>query len=240
MNRIAGSYGAGEEIDLSCRIMPAHPGLAGIGGGVKFKITKGSGRITNEAPGMGTATYTAPNKAGEVSITALSGQEQKTLATAGLKVVIPTSLKFVKNSNIHHQQGHAGCGFRGNVFLQPPGVSYQRLQIREGEFKGKATGCFAADNGVVHEASPQPLPIILGNKMDGMDTIHSGPINPPYSPGRFEWHIPWQYRVIGEMEWTTFEYATHIEEIVTTGRVSISKFNEGPFFANVDDPTQDY
>ena len=76
--------------------------------------------------------------------------------------------------------------------------------------------------------------------MNGIDTIYSGIQGLPYSQGKFEWYIPWQYRVAGTAAWTTFEHATHIQEINALGTVTIGKFNAGPFSANVNDPTQAY
>ena len=49
----------------------------------------------------------------------------------------PTSLKFVRSSNVFHTNGAADAGFQGHVFLQPSGVSYQRLEVQEGEVSGK-------------------------------------------------------------------------------------------------------
>jgi len=102
-NRVAGSYGIGEVINLSCVVSPAAPGLAGIPGGVVFKVTKGSGRISAAAPLAGTATFTAAVKAESVAISAYGANDpNKVLATAGLKIIAPTGLKFVKSSHVRH------------------------------------------------------------------------------------------------------------------------------------------
>ena len=104
---------------------------------MKYKITKGSGTISAANPGLGTATFRAANKAEAVTISAVSGVGDKPLATQSLNVVVPTSLKFSKASNVHHNSGSADCGFQGEIRLQPPGVSYENLEVREGSFKGK-------------------------------------------------------------------------------------------------------
>jgi len=137
-------------------------------------------------------------------------------------------------------QGSADCGFQGNVYLQPPGVSYQALEIREGEFKGKGSGYYQSQNDLNHAATAPPRTIINGNQLDNVDTIYSGIQGTPYTVGRFDWHIPWQYRLAGANDWTTFEYANHVQEITALGAVSIGKFNAGPFTRKVSDVTQPF
>ncbi len=235
-NRVAGSFGIGEVINLSCVVKPAVPGLPGIPGGIIYKVTKGSGIISAAAPLAATAQFTAAGKAEDVAISAYGANDpNKVLATAGFRVLVPNGLKFVQTGAIIHTQGAADCGFTGAIYLQPAGVSYQALQVREGEFKGKGTGYYKSQDNMLHPASNAALSIVSGNRVQGMDTIYSGIQQPPYSAGKFEWHIPWQYR-LGNGDWVTFEYANHVEEITALGAVSIGKFNAGPFTKKVSDP----
>ncbi len=238
-NRVAGSYGIGEVVAVSCTVTGGGT-IAGLGG-VSYKITQGSGALAGAAPAAGTVTFTAAGKVETVKISAF-GQNapNQELAVAGLNIVAPTSLKFVKNSNVFHTHGQADAGFRGNIFLQPPGVSYQNLEVREGEFKGVGSGYYAAQNNMVHPATAAAVAIVNGNQVNGMDTIYSGNQGPPWSAGKFEWNIPWQYRIVGTNDWTTFAYANHVQEINALGAVSIGKFNAGPFTTKPSDPDQAY
>jgi len=124
--------------------------------------------------------------------------------------------------------------------LQAPGVSYQRLEVQEGEFSGKGQGYYANLNNLVHPAWSAPLPIFNGNQMNGIDTIYSGLQGQPWSAGKFEWNIPWQWRIVGTANWTTFAYANHVQEINALGAVSIGKFNAGLFATTPSDPNQAY
>src|SRR5437868_4189719 len=117
-NRVKGSYGIGEVVQLSCTVSPPVPGLAGIPGGVVYKVTKGSGTIAAAAPLAGTATFTAALKAEDVTISAYAGNDRsKVLATAGLKIVAPSVVKFVQTGNVRHTHGQADEGVYGHVYV---------------------------------------------------------------------------------------------------------------------------
>lgn len=238
-NRVAGSYGIGEVVNVSCTVTGGGT-IAGLGG-VIYRIKQGSGALSAAAPAAGTVTFTASGKAETVKISAF-GQNapNQELAVASLIIIAPTSLKFVKNSNVRHTHGEADAGFCGNIFLQPAGVSYQNLEVREGEFKGSGTGYYASQNNMLHPASEAATAIVNGNQVSVLDEIYSGIQDPPWSAGRFEWNIPWQYRIVGTADWTTFAYANHVQEINALGAVSIGKFNAGPFTTKPSDPNQDF
>jgi len=238
-NRVAGSYGIGEVVNVSCTVTGGGT-IAGLGG-VIYRIKQGSGALSAAAPAAGTVTFTASGKAETVKISAF-GQNapNQELAVANLIIIAPTSLKFVKNSNVFHTHGEADAGFRGDVFLQPPGVSYENLRVREGEFKSVGTGYYAAQNNLVHPASDAAVPIVNGNRVSLPDTIDSGNQGQPWSAGKFEWNIPWQYQIDGTADWTTFAYTNHVQEINALGAVSIGKFNAGPFTTKPSDPNQDF
>lgn len=239
-NRVAGKFGIGEIINLACVATPIGSNIAALGG-VGYRIKEGSGALSAANTVAGTATFTASGKAETVKIAAYGLNDPgKELAVAGLTIIAPTGLNFVKASNIHHTNGSADAGFRGAISLQPAGVSFQRLLIREGEFKGKGSGYYAAQNNMVHPAGAAPVGIINGNHVNGLDTIYSGIQAPPWSDGSFEWYIPWQYQIIGSADWVTFAYATHTEQINALGVVSIGKYNAGPFSAKPSDPNQAY
>ena len=235
-NRLNGKYGIGEIVNLTA-IVSTGGDIATIGG-VGFRLKQGSGVFTNVDPVAGTATFTAPEIKGIVKIAAYGlNTPDKELAVSSLDILAPMSLKFVKAGGVIHTYGAADAGFRGNIFLQPSGVSYEQLQVQEGEFAGKGSGYYASQNNMVHPASAAPAGIVNGNQVNGMDTIYSGIQGLPWSLGRFEWHIPWQYQVLGNANWVTFAYANHVQDINAMGVVSIGKFNCGPFKAAQGDPT---
>lgn len=236
-NRVAGKFGIGELVTLGCVAMPAGSNVAAIGG-VDYKVTQGSGSLSTANTPPNTAIFTAAGKVESVQITASGKNAPNTKAVVTLNIVAPTSLKFTKVGNIKHTNGSADAGFKGTIALQPPGVSYQRLKVREGEFKGKGTGYYAGQQNMVHPASAAPLTIINGNQVNGLDTIYSGIQGQPWSSGTFEWNIPWEYQMPGSNDWIPFGYANHVQEITAQGAVSIGKFNAGPFSAKPSDPTQ--
>jgi hypothetical protein len=82
--------------------------------------------------------------------------------------------------------------------------------------------------------------VVNGNRVNGLDTIYSGIQGQPWSAGRFDWNIPWQYQLPGSAEWVTFAYANHVQEITALGAVTIGKYNAGPFSAKPSDPAQAY
>lgn len=238
-HRVTGKFGLAEIIHLRCEVFPRGSSLASIGG-VRYRLKTGGGTFSNANPATGEATYIASARAETVTIQAFGkNAPQEELGTATLEIVAPTSLKFTKVGNVRHTHGCADAGFRGAIRLQMPGLSYERLLVREGEFKGTGQGYYRALNGDVHPAS-DPIGIVNGNEVDALDTIYSGIQGQPWSPGSFEWHIPWQYQVIGTTGWTTFTYATHVQQINERGVVRIGKFNAGPFSAKPSDPDQSY
>lgn len=238
-NRTVGKYGVGEVVNLSC-VVSGGSSIAALGG-VGYKIKEGSGALSAANPALGTAVFTASGKGETVKIAAYAqNNPSQELATAGFTIVAPSSLKFVKNSHVFHTHGQADAGFRGDIFLQPPGVSYQNLEVREGEFKGKGEGYYAVQNNMNHPASVAAVGIVNGNQVNGQDTIYSGIQGMPWSVGKFDWYIPWQFRIVGTTDWTTFAYANHTQQITATGVVTIGKFNAGPFSAKPSDPSQAY
>ncbi len=238
-NRVAGSFGICELISLSCTVTPATANIAALGG-VGYKVKQGTGKLSGANTGLGTAIFTASGTAEIVKVAAFGlNDTNKELAIATLKIVAPQSLKFTKVGNsIKHTQGQADAGFMGKVSLEPAGVSYERLRVREGEFKGKGTGYYAVQDNMLHPATAGSVSIINGNQINGDDSIYSGIQGQPWSAGKFEWNIPWQYQTPGNTEWVTFAYANHVQEITASGVVSIGKFNAGPFAAKPSDPTQ--
>lgn len=238
-NRIAGNYGIGEVVNIACDVRPAAPGIGGLGG-VVYKIKEGSGALTAANVALGTVTFTASGKAEVVKIAAYAGNNpNQELAMTSLTIVAPTGLKFTKASNVYHNNGIADAGFRGNIALQPSGVSYQNLMVREGDFKGKGSGYYAVQNNLTHPVGAA-INVINGNAVNGIDTIYSGIQGAPWSIGSFEWYIPWQYQMAGAAAWTTFAYATHTQSITAIGAVSIAKHNTGPFTTKPSDPNQAY
>jgi hypothetical protein len=234
-NRTNGSYGIGEIIDLSCVLTGPDTNIGDVG----YRITQGSGTIAGANVAARTATFTASGKAETVKIAAYAAANpSKDLAVAGLVIVAPTGLKFVKTSNVRHTHGQADAGFMGDVFLQPPGVSYERLQTREGAFKGKGTGYYASINNVNHQGNVNGFPV--GGNRAAVDEVYSGIQQQPWSAGRFDWNIPWDYQLAGTTTWTTFAYANHVQEITALGAVSIGKYNAGPFTAKPSDANQNY
>lgn len=264
-NRTKAQYGIGEVIQLSITTTPTG-GLAGVlADGVKWKRTAGvAGALTAANTGLGTATLTLGGTPGEMTLEAWSEAAlPKRLATAKFKVVAPTGVVFrrVPGSTIAHVQNAAHAGFIAEAEIQPIGVCFNNVEVREGKFKAVASGAFAHENGVEHQFGPWcPIvcaPLTCVNDWQATDRVESShgvpktdaagaPVldlhgRPTFEPSAFEWNIPWHYRVVGTAgNGTIFVYMLHKQSVEVTGRVTIKKHTSETCAKNYSDPTSGF
>lgn len=233
-------FGVGEVVTLSCVITGGT--IASFGGAISWRAVSGSGVVTGN-DNLGNATYTAGSIGGSAKLEIIRNDTKAAIASVTMNIIAPTGIKFIRGPNmgVLHTNGVAGAGFEAIQHLLPAGVSYQNIEIREGSFKAKATGSYAAEDGRDHATGAWGVGTVAnGNVVAGFDTVRSADIAAPYVPGTFEWYIPWQYRVLPAIKANdppkTIEYITHKQEINALGHVTITKGGI-TVSANVGDPT---
>src|SRR6185503_6436464 len=171
----------------------------------------------------GVATYTAGPITAEVKLHLVRAQPFSVVMTKRLWVKAPTTVRMVRaNNTIRHTNGMAGAGFLAHMRLQPTGVSFSNIEVREGKFRGVASGSFAHENGREHQTGPW-LAVDAPNEVLGADHIDSGDVDAPFVSGRFDWNIPWEYRVGGGGTVRHIDYIVHWQTINAAGFVTIEK-----------------
>jgi hypothetical protein len=236
-------FGVGEVIDLSVIITPVNP--------LRWRIAAGGGRVVNGTKGTG--TYIAPGMASRVTLelvetTTTSGATTtRIVSTHSFNVVEPSDalMKRRPGTGIRHTHTFWDVGFLGEIFLHPVDVSFEFIEFREGSVAAVTTG-FLTPLSATH-----PLGIWVsvgggnssdGSKVNGIDTIYSGKLSPPFGNGTFLWAIPWQYRAGSgaARTFTTanhFAMALHVPLVGILGSATITKKGAGPFTRVATDPT---
>lgn len=180
----------------------------GVGETVNLTCTGGTGTPTwslNPAAGTlsgtsgATVTYTAPDRANTVVITATAGSA----ATITFTIVEPSSVTFKRRPNTlgHHTINHASTGVVADVYIMPANVSFENILVQESDVNAVGTGCFQAfyaSNPTGH--SPNATPSTVGPPDN--DTSGSK-VSVPDLPdcdaskcaGGWSWTIPWNFQV---------------------------------------------
>lgn len=262
VNRMKGRYGVGEVIQLSVAVTPPGALAAVLADGVKWKRKSGvAGRLSIVNPATGTATLTLGSTGGDMGLEVWSeAAPPSKLASVNIKVMAPNGVVFrrVPGSTIAHDHNTAHAGFIAEADIQPIGVSFANVEVREGKFKAVASGAFAHENGVEHQFGPwlgiACVPLTGVNQWVANDRVESshgvartdatgalvldGQGRPTFVPSSFEWNIPWHYRVVGELDnGEIFVYMVHKQTVEVTGRVTIQKHTSQSCAANYSDPT---
>ncbi|MEO8022290.1 hypothetical protein [Polaromonas sp.] len=262
VHRGKGRYGVGEVIQLSVTVTPLGALAAVLADGVKWKLKSGvAGRLSLVNTAAGTATLTLGSTGGDMGLEVWSEAALPAkLTTVNIKVVAPNGVIFrkVPGSTIAHVQYAAHAGFIAEADIEPIGVSFANVEVREGKFKAVAAGAFAHENGVEHPFGPwlgiACVPLTGVNHWLANDRVESShgvartdamgaavldeQGRPMFGPSSFEWNIPWHYRVVGEIDnGTIFVYMVHKQTVEVTGRVTIKKHTSESCAANYSDPT---
>ncbi|EKE77059.1 hypothetical protein [Gallaecimonas xiamenensis] len=228
-------FGVGEQIDINVVTVP--PGQLAALGAVQWRVT-GPAALAN--PAAIANTLICGDRPGAVMLELRTmGAVPRVLCSKRLEVVAPSDATMQQRpgTNTFHINGTASAGFKGNIFLQPVDVSFRWLQFREGGAPYEGTGSLAlqeadladiAGGQVRHPVLGTWLNVLGGNaatgsKVEGVDTVRSTALNPPFAAGTFTWAIPWFYRVQGHHGAHRFTTATHHEVVTNAGQMTISK-----------------
>ena len=230
-NRTRKKHGVGEKDSLT---------LAGASGSQVTWSLSGPGTLSGTSGNP--VTFTAHERASGASVTAT--YKGKTFS-ASFTVVEPSGviIEQEQGTGIWHIQGIPSCGFKGRPYIQPDDVSFENIQIREGEVNAVCSGYFLYENGFPHPVGPwAPVGSVTagkGSKVQGIDTIQGGSDNHiPYEDGLFTWTIPWYFKV-GTGSEKQFENVDQVKTIDATGKLNISKDGTTKS-AELNDPTSNY
>ncbi|HQR52370.1 MAG TPA: hypothetical protein PLZ79_03810 [Burkholderiales bacterium] len=148
--------------------------------------------------------WTAPPLAANCTITA-TPTDPKTASpcTVSFEVVPPSGRALARERDLAYTSNLAGSGFVAGVTILPTDVSFSRIEVREEEALGVATGYYDSVlgwNGKKHGATSWTVP--GGQNIRMVDTVGTElPGSPgPFSKGTFDWEIPQTYRSIGSTQ----------------------------------------
>ncbi|MDI6810042.1 MAG: hypothetical protein QME66_13940, partial [Candidatus Eisenbacteria bacterium] len=214
-DRTRKKVGVGEQVTLTLQPTSLRPVSWSISGNGTLSATTGN-----------PITFTAHDRASTPSITATYGGGS---CSATFNVVEPTGqvIEQEPGTKIRHVQGVVSCGFKGRAYVQPADVSFENIDVREGDVAGIAAGYLAVKNGEPHGDKPWvsvgTVTAGKGSKVDAIDTISSGNYTwTPYADGSFTWNIP-RYFKLGTGAEKQFTTAIHQETTDATGKLTISK-----------------
>jgi hypothetical protein len=222
-------YGVGERVELEVKeepaVRPATP--------VEWAVKSGPATVKNGQL-AGAAILTCGNKPGAVVLELRNKNDKSVVATQRLEVVAPTGAKFAATP----LNFRGGAGFVGEIYLEPADVSFKWVEMREGAAPYEGSGCFqkaqvgledVADSyAVIHPVMGKWVKCLGGgkkNKMAGQDTVKSAIPRNYGQGGKFQWKIPWFYRVEGAAGEARFLTAIHQETVDASGKMTISKLN---------------
>lgn len=194
-NRARTSVGVGERVRLTAR---------GAVGAVTW--TKTGNSVLSSSSGS-SVTLSADDRAETTTVTARDGACGCT-APLTFRVIEPSGVQMERGSGtgLWHRYGFASVGILNDVFITPDTVSFENIEVSEGDAVGVVTGFFVGTrlDGMHHAGHgagvwvPVGGPIAgHGSHVRGQDTAQSGncSFRTPFAPGTFDWPIPWTFRV---------------------------------------------
>lgn len=183
--------------------------------------------------GNGVVLWTAPGVAATCDITATpTNPKAGAPCTVSFEVVPPAERSLAWKSDLNYTKDLAGSGFVATVTILPTDVSFSRIEVREEEAIGVATGYYDTVlkwNGKKHPATNWTVPV--GSNIGMIDTVGTpAPGSPgPFSKGTFTWEIPQTYRPLGSTtSLPPYSKATHLQEMfAASGAEGTSKEGAG-------------
>jgi hypothetical protein len=212
--------GIGERVTLTAA--PSGTYTWSVSGGGTLSATSGNAIV-----------FTAGDRAASGTITATNGS---CTCTITLTVVEPNGAHQVQFGATLHTNGHASAGFRGITYLEPADVSFENIEVNEGNCNGVGTGFWASSTGDVHPAWPAWATVAGGSDATGSfvqgpnqtgptywDCVSTDAGAGPWTVGTFLWPIPWEFRVNGGPK-KAFTTLNHQETLAgPSGQVTMSK-----------------
>lgn len=241
-------FGVGETVNLSFEATPSR--TAAQLGGLRWFIDSGGGSLSGTTGNDGLAVYTAPATAGAVRLVlkvASGPNAGRVVVTRNITVVEPNDALMVRapSTGIKHTVNTWSVGFKGIPFVRPTDASFAHMLFGEGTVVAVTTGYCNQPPliGMVHPVGAL-VSVGAGNatsgcQVNGVDTIFSGQLGPPFSVGDFLWAIPWEFSVGGSAR-RAFTTANHHATADAVGTATIAKKGAGPFSKAAGDPTSTF
>ncbi len=226
--------------------------LIGVGEEVGVTFSRRTARWTTTggtiSPTEGnTVLFTAPDRAGVVTITA---EGRGCTSTITFTVIEPSAVlqRRAPGTGIKHTHNKPDIGMMMRVYLAPDCVNFQHVETIEEEVDAVDTGCYAQIRTRTHSPSTSPDTCTshvepgLGTRVYARDEIYSGRPSgsPPFAPGSRIWNIPVKFRVRGGA-WRQFTTLTQVHTLAADGTtLTCSKGGGTSPAIQVSDPTSDY
>jgi len=227
---------------------PANRARTTIGVGEEVELTYSTGSATWTSSGGGalssnsgsSVTYTAPDTAQSVTITATGGGCTRSIT---FTIVEPSDWTMVRvpGTVLKHRQNRPDCSWLGLMHIHPNNVNFYRVETREMNSHATGTGCFSGPG--FHNATHQPasqtesawFSVIRhtdasGSEVGMNDHIYSGDPGsaatgsaPPFTVGTISFPITWQWEVVGSGTPHNFPQVRQESEVFSDGRCETRK-----------------
>jgi hypothetical protein len=187
-NRSRNTVGVGEQVALYFNpTLPTN---------IIWSVSGGGTLSTNYGK---TNFFTAPDVAATCTIT-MKYPWGSTPVKKNFYVQAPADVKFTK-LGVQHTQGACEAGFHAGVTILNTNVSFYNVEFSEMNCTATATGCWAFENGLVHQTWTQQgagwlTPNQNNTLATNVDYVRAY-LSVPNGPGTFVWPIPWNYRKHG-------------------------------------------
>ncbi len=202
--------------------------------------------VSNYESNIKKAKFTAKDQSGEVTITAKHGS-----CACLIKFTIVTPTRFVlkrpAGTPIIHHNGVPDCGWKGRAYIEPTGVNFYKIYIRERDSQATGTGAYVVLNGAWH-GKYNPADLANGtsqwfqlnmteyNNSFGsalaphiLDTIFAGVgaeagVSPPFTESLLAMPIDWGWSLTNSnVDIYSFPTETQKHEIFTDEKCKTSK-----------------
>lgn len=187
--------------------------LTYTGGNAYWDKDGGALSVDNSTP-TDRVTWTAPESAGSVTITAVPTDPDEGDKTITFEVVEPSQPRVARkgNTDFKHHKGRPDIGMTCFYLLPPDDVCFYRVEILEEECNADDTGCYEAIPEKGHSPNQNPAPGVLnvvkdyGTLVGADDSAYSGDPGgaAPFEPGHRVWNISVKYHVVGTQSWKYF------------------------------------
>jgi len=227
-NRARTDLGVGESVDVTFSL-----------GAATWTFSPNEGMLSSTSGS--TVTYTAPDRASTVIITATGGGCSCSIT---FHIIEPSGIRMVRQPGTQrkHTFHRASTGFIADIYFLPETVSFEHCSYVESDVDAVGTGCFQqyfANNSVGHHPNPNPISVgpptsdTSGSKVNGFDRISC---DADKCDGGWTWSIPWSFQVGGGLskEFTTVD---QVIAITAAGRATISKAGASAS-SEFNDPTE--
>ena len=161
-------------------------------------------------------------------------------------VVAPSSITYQRVDNIYHINGWANIGIHSTLYLQPDGVSFSKVYVRELDALAVADGVWICINNTSHDPTVDPsqvgddVPGLGSPVVDTIDRADSGSCGVATFPASSEtFNIPNVYSVGASGASHQFVTIAQMASLTDAGALTMSK-NGSSGTTTINSPTSTY